>query len=165
MPRDAAVSGGPGTPGPAPLHGHPHLLGPAPLEIEMSAISAWKGETWPTARIQLGRFGEDLAAELAEDLGMRVVARNWRCAAGEIDLVLAAPDSSTRFVEVKTRSGRRFGSPVEAVTPAKLSRLRRLAAVWLEAHEGFVPCPAVDVVAVERLGRDSARLTWTWDVV
>ena len=65
------------------------------------------------------------------DHGYEVLARNWRCREGEIDLVLR---DGRRFVfcEVKTRTTDAFGAPVEAVTRAKQMRLRRVAARWLE---------------------------------
>ncbi len=72
-----------------------------------------------------------------EDRGYEVLARNWRCRDGEIDLVLR---DGRRFVfcEVKTRTSDAFGAPVEAVTRAKQMRLRRVAARWLE-DEAPVP--------------------------
>ncbi len=63
--------------------------------------------------------------------------RNWRSRSGEIDLVVRQGRTLV-FSEVKTRSGRAFGEPFEAVTAAKQSRLRRLAAEWLRAR-GPVP--------------------------
>jgi putative endonuclease len=80
---------------------------------------------------------------------MRVVERNWRCRAGEIDLV--AVDGRWLVVcEVKTRRSLRAGEPVEAVTPQKVRRLRRLAGEWLSANGSATPHRAVriDVVAV-----------------
>ena len=69
--------------------------------------------------------------------GYEVLARNWRCREGEIDLVLR---DGRRFVfcEVKTRTTDAFGAPLEAVTRAKQMRLRRVAARWLE-DEAPVP--------------------------
>jgi putative endonuclease len=61
-----------------------------------------------------------------------VVARNWRSRSGEIDLIVRK-DRLVVFCEVKTRTSERFGAPLEAVTPAKVRRLRRLAAEWLAA--------------------------------
>jgi putative endonuclease len=78
---------------------------------------------------ELGRRGEDVAAEYVEAQGMRVVERNWRCREGEIDVVALDGD-----VLVKTRSGTGYGHALEAVTPAKLARLRRLAGAWCQAH-------------------------------
>lgn len=77
------------------------------------------------ARQALGAQGEQLAASHYEALGYRVVARNWRCREGELDLVLRG-DGVLVFAEVKTRSSDRFGIPAEAVTPAKQRRIRRL---------------------------------------
>ena len=84
-------------------------------------------------RRQLGRFGEAYAARYLVERGMVVLDRNWRCDAGEIDLVLR--DGPVLVVcEVKTRSSTAFGSPVEGVTEQKAERLRRLADRWLEEH-------------------------------
>jgi len=84
--------------------------------------------------LALGRYGEDRAARWYAGRGYTVVDRNWRCAAGELDLVLvrSGPGGHELVVaEVKTRSSDRFGSPLEAVGPDKQRRLRRLAGEWL----------------------------------
>jgi putative endonuclease len=100
----------------------------------------------------VGRFGEDLAVRHIEAQGMTVVCRNWRCDSGEIDIV-ARDASALVFVEVKTRSTLLFGDPAEAVSPAKASRLRRLALRWLAAHDdGYYPSLRFDVIAVVRTG-------------
>ena len=80
--------------------------------------------------------------------GLILLERNWRCPQGEIDLVLRDGDE-TVFVEVKTRSGVAFGHPLEAITSAKVSRLRRLAGAWCEAHPGSgrIRIDAVAVIA------------------
>jgi putative endonuclease len=77
-----------------------------------------------------GSRGEDLAARWYAGQGYEVVARNWRCRDGEIDLV-AARAGELVICEVKARTSDRFGLPAEAVTPAKQRRLRRLAALFL----------------------------------
>ena len=77
----------------------------------------------------LGRRGEDYAAAFLTDAGYRLVERNWRCPQGEIDII-AERAGEVVFVEVKTRSSLAFGHPFEAITAAKLARLRRLAAAW-----------------------------------
>ena len=76
-----------------------------------------------------------------------VLARNWRCPDGEIDLVLRDGDDVV-FCEVKTRRGVGYGSPVEAVTPVKQRRLRVLAQRWLAAHDERAPDLRFDVVGV-----------------
>ncbi len=98
-------------------------------------------------RQALGRFGETYAARHLVARGMVLLDRNWRCEAGEIDLVLR--DGPVLVVcEVKTRSSTAFGSPVEGVTEQKAERLRRLADRWLEEH-GVRPREVrLDVVGV-----------------
>lgn len=83
------------------------------------------------AKDDLGRRGEDLAAEYLSGRGLVVLARNWRCVEGELDIVATDGAGTVVFCEVKTRSGLGFGSPVEAVTRAKRRRIRRLAFLWL----------------------------------
>jgi putative endonuclease len=102
---------------------------------------------FPDPRHELGRLGEALATTRLETAGLRVVARNWRCREGEIDLVAAGPGLLV-FCEVKTRRGDGYGSPAAAVTAAKQARLRRLAAAYLAASP-VPPCRIrFDVVAV-----------------
>jgi putative endonuclease len=82
-------------------------------------------------RRALGVAGEDLAAAWYVERGYEVLARNWRCRDGELDLVLAR-GRTVVFCEVKARSSLAFGSPLEAVTAAKRRRIRLLASRWLE---------------------------------
>jgi putative endonuclease len=86
----------------------------------------------PSGRQALGDHGEALAARWYAERDYEVVARKWRIAAGEIDLVLRRGRELV-FCEVKTRGSDRFGTPAEAVTPAKQRRIRRLAAAYLSA--------------------------------
>ncbi len=85
------------------------------------------------AKDVLGRDGEQAAVTYLEGCGFRILDRNWRCADGEIDIV-AAERHTFVVCEVKTRSGTRYGTPLEAVGRAKRRRLRRLAVCWLNAH-------------------------------
>ncbi|MPQ97260.1 YraN family protein [Modestobacter sp. I12A-02628] len=101
----------------------------------------------PPARSQLGAFGERVAVRVLTDAGMHVVDRNWRCRAGELDLV-ARDGSALVFCEVKTRTATGYGHPVEAVTALKRRRLRGLAAAWLAAHDEHAPDLRFDVVGV-----------------
>ncbi len=101
------------------------------------------------AKDELGKRGEDLAAQFLTDAGYTVIDRNWRCARGEIDLV-ARDGNDTVFVEVKTRSSTAFGHPFEAITAQKLARLKRLANAWCGAHpyrRGVIRIDAVSVIA------------------
>lgn len=99
------------------------------------------------ARQALGAAGEDLAAAWYEARGYRVLDRNWRCREGELDLVLRRGPTVV-FCEVKTRTSLAFGSPLEAVTPRKCQRIRRLAAAWLEQSGGGAADLRFDVAAV-----------------
>ena len=83
----------------------------------------------PTGRQALGAYGEALVARWYEARGFEVLARNWRCPEGELDLVLRRA-ALVVFCEVKTRSSDRFGA-AEAVTPHRRRRLRRAAAGFL----------------------------------
>jgi len=97
----------------------------------------------------LGRTGEQLAADYLERAGLRILDRNYRCAEGEIDIV-AAEQRVLVACEVKTRSGLAYGTPVEAVTPRKLRRLRRLAVRWVVAHGVIFDELRIDIVGVLR---------------
>src|SRR5438094_5832645 len=81
-------------------------------------------------RTDLGRVGEEAAVASYRQAGYRVVARNWRCPLGEIDLVLSRGRAIV-FCEVKTRRGTSFGLPFEAVTSRKQRKLRLLAEAFL----------------------------------
>lgn len=100
----------------------------------------------------LGRLGEEAAARWYEERGCTVVARNWRCATGEIDLVVLDRRAGAFVIcEVKTRSGKGFGTGFEAVTAQKLRRLRLLAGRWMaEARPKGVPARElrIDVASV-----------------
>jgi putative endonuclease len=86
----------------------------------------------------LGQTGEALAAAWYKGNGYDVLARNWRCRDGELDLVVAV-GRLVVFCEVKTRTSERFGVPAEAVTRDKQMRIRRLAARWLEDDAPYRP--------------------------
>lgn len=105
------------------------------------------------SRGELGAWGEQLAADYLQARGLRVLERNWRCRYGELDIV-AADDAvdAVVFVEVKTRTSDRFGGVAEAVTPAKVRRLRRLAGLWLTGQNRRWRDVRIDVVTV-RVGR------------
>jgi putative endonuclease len=105
------------------------------------------------AKDELGRAGEQAAVSYLEGCGFRILDRNWRCADGEIDIV--AVDRHTFVVcEVKTRSGTRYGTPLEAVGRVKQRRLRGLAVQWLSAHGIRFDQIRIDVVGLLRDGAE-----------
>ncbi|MQY12249.1 hypothetical protein SRB5_23820 [Streptomyces sp. RB5] len=110
------------------------------------------------AKQAMGRYGERLAERTLAAAGMTVLARNWRCREGEIDLV-ALDDDALVICEVKTRSGHGFQHPMEAVTREKAARLRHLAEEWLRRHGG-PPTGGVriDLVGVVLPDRGAARI-------
>ena len=85
-----------------------------------------------------GALGEDLAAAYLEGRGMRVIARNYRCRQGEIDLI-AWEGETLCFVEVKARTNWEMALPREYVTAGKREKLRAVAALYL-AEQGL-DCP------------------------
>ncbi len=87
----------------------------------------------PTPRQLLGTRGEDATAAWYLEQGYELLARNWRCPAGEADIV-ARRGAVLVVCEVKTRRGSRFGSGAEAVTRLKVARLRRTAASFLASE-------------------------------
>lgn len=111
--------------------------------------------TTAQSRRALGAYGEDVALRHLTQQGLVLVERNWRCPEGEVDLLMR--DGGVLVVcEVKTRSGEGFGSPQEAVTPAKLDRLKRLGERWAHEHGVDPEGIRIDVVAVRRPRRGPA---------
>lgn len=97
----------------------------------------------------LGDAGEKLALGRLRALGYALVEANWRCRAGELDLVMR--DGLTLvFVEVRTRRGEERGTPEESVTPAKQARLAALAESYLQDRYADAEPPdyRIDVVGV-----------------
>ena len=95
----------------------------------------------------LGARGEAIAAAYLEGLGCRVLDRNWRNRYGELDLVVS-DHGVVVAVEVKTRSGTGYGSPLEAITALKASRLRRLLFDWVRGHAASGSGLRVDAVGI-----------------
>ena len=95
----------------------------------------------------LGRYGEERAVDYLAVLGYENVGRNWCCNAGEIDLVARDRDRLV-FVEVKTRNGKGFGHPFEAITPDKVARMRKLVALWCKSRQIGATKVRLDAVSV-----------------
>jgi putative endonuclease len=108
-------------------------------------------------RLATGGYGEASAARYLTGLGMVVLDRNWRCELGEVDLVLR-DGAVLVFCEVKTRTTAAYGTPLEAVTPVKVARLRKLAARWMQDHGLRVPEVRIDLVGVLLTGGAEHRI-------
>jgi len=100
-------------------------------------------------RTALAKWGEKRALKFLEKQAYTTIARNYLCKTGELDLVMADPDGTIVFVEVKTRSTEDFAEPEDSVTPAKKKKLSRAAQYFLKAHKiENRPC-RFDVVAIK----------------
>jgi putative endonuclease len=99
------------------------------------------------AKDAVGKYGEDLAARHFVGAGFTVLARNWRCPVGEIDIVARDGDVLV-IAEVKTRRSTMYGTPAEAITRHKADKLRELALMWLREHPGGGCQVRFDVVSV-----------------
>lgn len=108
------------------------------------------------AKDELGRAGEDRAAEHLRDAGYDILDRNWRCAQGEIDIV-ARLGRYLAIVEVKTRRTARFGHPFEAVDARKLARLWQLAFAWAADHPAQARGLVLRVEAIAVTGDDPSE--------
>ncbi len=95
----------------------------------------------------VGRYGENVAERQVREAGWEVLARNWRCPYGELDIV-AVDGEELVAIEVKTRRTTTFGTPAEAVTRHKVWRLRKLVAAWLASQERRFTAVRIDVMAV-----------------
>lgn len=99
-------------------------------------------------RRRLGQWGEKVAALHLEAQGLAILERNWRCRDGEIDLV-ARDGETVVFIEVKTRRGRDFGAPEEALTYHKAAKLMQLGQQYMADRELDDVDWRIDLVAVE----------------
>ncbi len=95
----------------------------------------------------IGRYGEDLAAAWLSEHGYVIVERNYRRRFGEVDII-AEQGECLVFIEVKTRSSSRFGTPFDAVTLKKQQQLSRIAGDYLLHHGHADTLCRFDVLAV-----------------
>jgi putative endonuclease len=94
----------------------------------------------------LGKWGETIAADYLQENGYSIIARNWKSPYGELDIIARRMDTLS-FVEVKTRTGRSYGWPEEAITLQKQEHLVNSAQTYLDEMP------------------DSANLEWQIDVI
>ncbi|MDH4164174.1 MAG: YraN family protein [Nitrospirota bacterium] len=105
----------------------------------------------------LGRSGEDSASRFLAGQGYRILERNFRIAAGEIDLIAMDRDTIV-FVEVKTRTSDAYGAPELAVDTRKQARMTKAALAYLAARKLHqMPC-RFDIVAITRMPEERIEL-------
>jgi len=106
----------------------------------------------------LGELGEEIACRQLEQKGARIIERNWKCQAGEADIIMRDGEDLV-FVEVKTRSSESKGFPEDAITPKKRQRYERIALGYLFSHD--LPSSRIrfDVVAmvIDKDGKVAVR--------
>lgn len=96
----------------------------------------------------IGQKAESKAADFLEDLGYRILERNFRSKFGEIDLV-ALDGETLVFVEVKARATRLFGLPEEAVDRRKIKHITLAGEYYVSLHPELPKLQRIDVVAIE----------------
>lgn len=111
-------------------------------------------------RAGLGRAGEKQAERHLRRLGYRIVARNYRCPLGEIDLI-ALDQRTVVFVEVKTRADRQHADPQDAVNLGKQQRLLRTARYFIQQTDSQDRACRFDVIAItaEQAGTHIEHIT------
>ncbi len=97
---------------------------------------------------ELGKWGEDVAVEYLQSMGLVLLDRNWRCEEGELDIV-ALDGEVVVIVEVRTRSSDAYGAPEESLTPRKRRHLQKAALAYLQDKERLEDVWRIDVVAIE----------------
>jgi putative endonuclease len=105
------------------------------------------------AKQVLGREGERIAEQYLKKKGYKLVERNYRCSLGEVDLI-ALDRRVIVFVEVKTRSGHGFGSPLEAVERRKQRKMMQAAQYFLSQKRLHQRDARFDVVGISWPGRE-----------
>ncbi len=99
----------------------------------------------------LGATGEEIAVDYLVSQGYVVFDRNWRSKSGEIDIIASEKFNSQDeliFIEVKTRSSRDYGDPIEAITATKYLRMYRLALEWLSENNASREAWRLDVISI-----------------
>ena len=99
-------------------------------------------------RGETGKRGEELARRFLEEKGYRIITNNYRCPEGEVDIIAQHKDCLV-FIEVRSKTGKQFGSPEESVTTAKKKKLITTALRYIQAQDNPPQQWRIDFVAVE----------------
>jgi TIGR00252 family protein len=99
----------------------------------------------------IGSLGEKMAADILEQQGYEVIARNYTCKLGEIDIIaMDTRENVLSFIEVKTRTSDKYGYPAEAISTNKIRHIKNVAGHFLRKHADFSDYKArFDVVEIE----------------
>jgi putative endonuclease len=108
-------------------------------------------------KTELGKLGEQLAAEFLAESDLQILDRNWQCPEGEIDIV-ALERGVLVICEVKTRSDNRYGTPLEAISARKRARLRKLSVRWVTAQGVYYDRIRIDIIGILRIGPDEYEI-------
>jgi putative endonuclease len=99
-------------------------------------------------RKETGKLGEKAAASFLKSKGYRIIETNYRCRSGEMDII-ARKDDCVVFVEVRTKTSLKYGTPEESITPTKALHLEKTAEFYQQNHAGLPELWRVDLVAIE----------------
>jgi putative endonuclease len=102
-------------------------------------------------RLELGKFGEELAYKKIKRLGYKKIIRNYRCPQGEVDLIANDGDTLV-FIEIKTRRDKSVGYAKEAVNARKRRQLSKVALFYMKSNNCFETRARFDVIAVSLKG-------------
>lgn len=125
-------------------------------KVEEQGVQNVESASRPLTGYEIGQRGERAAARFLEHCGYEILERNWRCPAGEADII-ALDGETIVFVEVKTRTDLDKGLPSEAVDAEKRCRYEKIAAWYIRLTEGIPEAPIrFDIVAMLATGNDRA---------
>jgi putative endonuclease len=123
------------------------------LWVRLHRLCGWPSQTVGRDNAYFGRLGERRAARHLKKAGYRILARNFRAAGAEIDLIALDGDTIV-FVEVKSRRSDAAGAPEEAVDERKQERIRRAAEIFASSHRLNGRSMRFDVVALRGQGAE-----------
>jgi len=111
-----------------------------------------------------GKRAEDLALTHLQQKGLTLLARNYACRLGEIDLIMQERLTIV-FVEVRYRSNSHFGGALESVDWRKQAKLVKTATHYLQAKGQLTLCARIDVVALNRLDGAESSICWVKNAI
>ena len=109
-------------------------------------------------KVQLGATGETLAVNYLKRLGYKIIEQNFRVRYGEIDII-AEQDGTLVFIEVKTRTGKRYGLPFDSITANKQNHLSKAALEYMSRNNCHDRAARFDVISVQFDGGEPGKLS------